>query len=167
MLKRMEPPYGGNIWIHESSLCMRDTATGMTLAAKLAAGMVEIGPNVQIGRDVEIGPDVVISETAIGDGVDLHAGCHLRRVACLDGAVVGPRARVSDTHIGVMARVESGPEAPTVVDGYSALGHEVTVRAGTRLSGVTVYPRLTVPPDISVPVGAALTAATDMLPWAS
>ena len=157
LLKRMEPPYEGNVWIHDSSLVRRDPVSGMTLAAKLASGVVRIGPNVQIGRDVEIGPGVVLRDSAVGDEVDLHQGCRLVRVACLDGAVVGTGARVSDAHLGVMARVESSWERPTVLESCCALGHEVTVPAGTRLSGVTAYPGLTVPPGSTIPRGTVLT----------
>ena len=78
LLKQMDPPYAGNIWIHESSLRQRDPLTGMTLSAKLTAGLVRIGPNVHIGRDVEIGPGVVVSDASIGDGVDLHPHCRVR-----------------------------------------------------------------------------------------
>jgi mannose-1-phosphate guanylyltransferase / phosphomannomutase len=166
MLKRMPPPYAGNIWIHESSLRRADRASGLTLEAKLAEGMVRLGPNVYIGRDVEIEPGVCIADASIGDGVDLHAGCELRRVACLDGAVIGPGAKVSDTHIGVMARVDSTPTAATVVERFSALGNEVTVAAGARLAGVTVYPRLNVPWQVPLPAGAAVTCAADVLRWA-
>jgi mannose-1-phosphate guanylyltransferase / phosphomannomutase len=157
LLKRMEPPYAGNVWIHESSLLRRDPVSGMSLAAKLAGGVVTIGPNVQIGRDVEIGPGVVLRDTAIGDGVDLHQGCRLNRVACLDGVVVGTDAMVSDTFLGLMARVESSRDRPTVLDACCALGHEVTVPAGTRLSGVTAYPGLTVPAGTRIPSGTVLT----------
>jgi NDP-sugar pyrophosphorylase family protein len=162
LLKRMDPPYDGNIWIHESSLRQRDPVTGTTLAVKLSTGSVRIGPNVQIGREVEVGPGVVISDSYVGDGVDLHSGCQLHRVACLQGAIVGAGARVTDTHIGVMARVESTLDAATVLEGYTALGHEVTVGRGARLTGTIVYPRLTVPAHSVIPAGATLTSATDL-----
>lgn len=165
LLKRMEPPAADNVWIHESSLRQRDPATGMTLAAKLSAGLVRVGPNVLIGRDVEIGPGVVISNAYIGDGVDLHPRCRLHRVACLDGAVVGPAAQVTDTHIGVMAQVESTMDTSTVLSGFTALGAEVTVRAGARLSGVSVYPGLTVPPAAGIASGTTLTTQADLLAW--
>jgi NDP-sugar pyrophosphorylase family protein len=159
LLKRMAPPYADNVWIHDSSLVRRDPVSGMTLAAKLAGAVVSIGPNVLIGRDVEIGPGVVLRDTAVGDGVDLHQGCQLTRVACLDGVVVGTGARVSDTFLGLMARVESTWDRLTVLDSCCALGHEVTVPAGTRLSGVAAYPGLTVPAGTGVPAGTVLTGS--------
>lgn len=167
LLKQMDPPYAGNIWIHESSLRQRDPLTGMTLSAKLTAGLVRIGPNVHIGRDVEIGPGVVVSDASIGDGVDLHPHCRVRRAACLDGAVIGWGAQVTDTHVGVMARVESAPAAVTVLNGYSAIGNEATVRAGCRLAGTVVYPRLTVPAATVTPVGTTFVVATDFIGEAS
>jgi NDP-sugar pyrophosphorylase family protein len=166
LLKRLGPPYAGNVWIHESSLRRRDPVSWMTLADKLEAGLVRIGPNVIIGRDAEIGPGVDVEDSYIGDGVDLHSLCQLRRVACLDGVVVGAGARITDTHIGVMARIESTSDLVTVLDGFTALGHEVTVEAGAVLTGVTVYPKLTVPAEAGVPPGAGLTTAADLLAWA-
>ncbi|GII87762.1 hypothetical protein Ssi03_57520 [Sphaerisporangium siamense] len=153
----------GTPTIHPSSLARRDEVSGMTLAAKLAAGLVRVGPNAWIGRDVEIGPGVVIRDSYVGDGVDLHAWCHLERVACLDGAIIGAGARLVDTHVGMMASVESSLESATVLDGFTALGHEATVQEGTRLTGVTVDPRLTVRSGDEVPAGARLTTVGDLV----
>lgn len=144
MLKRMGPSYRDNVWIHESSLRLRDSMSRMTLAAKLEFGLVRIGPNVLIGREVEIEPGVSISDSYVGDGVDLHVRCQLRGAAILDGAVVGPDAKVINAHVGVMARVESTSDSITTLDGYSAIGHEVTVHAGATLTGARVYPNSTV-----------------------
>ncbi|MEV6981623.1 NDP-sugar synthase [Sphaerisporangium sp. NPDC051017] len=153
----------GTLTIHPSSLARRDEVSGMTLAAKIASGLVKIGPNVWIGRDVEIGPGVVMRDSYVGDGVDLHAWCHLERVACLDGAIIGPAARLVDTHVGMMACVESSLQAVTTLDGYTALGHEAIVQEGTRLTGVTVDPRLTVRSGDDVPAGTQLTTVGDLV----
>jgi len=151
MLKRMGPCYRDNVWIHESSLRLRDSKTGMTLAAKLDYGLVRIGPNVLIGREVEIEPGVVIADSHVGDGVDLHERCLVRGSAVLDGAVVGPDARVINAHVGVMARVESTSDSVTTLDGYSAIGHEVTVCAGTSLTGARIDPNCIVQADTPIP----------------
>jgi NDP-sugar pyrophosphorylase family protein len=151
LLKRMGPGYRDHVWIHESSLRLRDAITGMTLAEKLEFGLVRIGPNVLIGREVEIEPGVVVADSHIGDGVDLHARCQVRGSAVLDGAVVGPDARVIHAHVGVMARVESTSDSVTTLDGYSAIGHEVTVCAGASLTGARIDPNCVVPADMPVP----------------
>ncbi|MFI7700853.1 sugar phosphate nucleotidyltransferase [Nonomuraea sp. NPDC049480] len=143
--------------IHPSSLERRDEVSGLTLAEKLAGGLVHVGPGAWIGRDVEIGPGVTVRHACVGDEADLHPWCRLERVACLDGAIIGPGARLTDAHVGVMARVESSLERPTVVDGFTALGHEVRVMAGARLRGVIAYPGLTVCAGGAVPAGTRLT----------
>ncbi|MEV6035150.1 NDP-sugar synthase [Nonomuraea sp. NPDC052116] len=130
--------------IHPSSLARRDEVSGLTLAEKLAAGLVHVGPGAWIGRDVEIGPGVVLRDSYVGDEADLHPWCRLERVACLDGAIIGPGARLSDAYVGVMARVDSSLERPAVIDGFTALGHEVRVAEGAGLSGVIAYPGQTV-----------------------
>ncbi|MEV4078030.1 NDP-sugar synthase [Nonomuraea fuscirosea] len=126
--------------IHPSTLARRDEVSGLTLAEKLAGGLVHIGPGAWIGRDVEIGPGVVLRDSYVGDEADLHSWCRLERVACLDGAIIGPGARLSDTHVGLMGQVESSLRRPTVIDGFSALGHEARVMEGARLSGVIALP---------------------------
>jgi NDP-sugar pyrophosphorylase family protein len=166
LTKLMDPPYAGNIWIHESTMRHRDGVTGMSLARKLTEGLVKIGPNVRIGRDVEIAPGAVITDSDVGDGVDLHAGAVVRRSVCLDGAVVGPRARIEDAYLGYLTRIDSTAEAPVVVDGFSALGDEVTVRRGVRLTGVAVHPRLVIPAGTQMPAGIQVESATDVLHWA-
>jgi UDP-3-O-[3-hydroxymyristoyl] glucosamine N-acyltransferase len=36
-----------------------------------------IGPNVRIGRDCAIGPGATLTHSLVGDGVIIHAGCHI------------------------------------------------------------------------------------------
>ena len=116
---------------------------------------------MRIGRDVEIGPGVTLVESDIADGVDIGEQSTLRGVACGDHSIIGPGARLTDVFLGSMVDVRSTLEAPVVLDDYCALGDEVRVRAGTRLSGVHVFPRL----DIkgAVPQGASLSGIRDLL----
>ncbi|NUR83476.1 MAG: NDP-sugar synthase [Nonomuraea sp.] len=126
--------------IHESSLARRDAVSGLTLRQKLAEGLVRVSGNVWIGREVEIGPGVTLRDCHVGDEADLHAWCSLERVACLDGAMIGPGARVRDAHVGVMARIDSSLARPTVIDGFTALGHEARVAEGAHLVGASLFP---------------------------
>jgi NDP-sugar pyrophosphorylase family protein len=152
----------GRVRIDPSSLLRRDPVTGRTLAEAIRAGLVRIGPNVRIGREVEIGPGAQLRDADIGDEVDVGEGCVLSGVACQDGAMVGPHARLTDTYLGTMATVESTAEHPVVTGGYTALGDEVSVGAGVRLTGVTVHPGLRIPPFARIDPGVDLTSAADL-----
>ncbi|MFD7167487.1 sugar phosphate nucleotidyltransferase [Streptomyces violascens] len=156
-----EPRY----WIHESSLRTKDNVTGTTLAQKIADGSVVIGPGVRIGRHAEIGAGVHLQYTDIGDGVDVHEGVHLNRSALGDAAVVGAYAQISDSYIGPMAHVHSERRSPVRLDDHSALGDGAHLWPGTRLSGVSVYPRLRVPAVSGLPAGTQLTSSDDILQW--
>jgi NDP-sugar pyrophosphorylase family protein len=138
---------GGTVRIHPSSLHLADAASGRTLAQRLADGQVRIGPHVTIGRDVEIGPGAVITGSDISDGVDVGAGAVLTGVACGDHAIIGASARLTDVVVGAMAVVESSEDAPTRLSGYSAIGDEARIRAGARLHGVHVFPRIEIASD--------------------
>ena len=138
---------GGSVRIHPSSLALVDATTGRTLAQRLADGQVRIGPHVSIGRDVEIGPGAVIRGSDIGDGVDVGAGAVLTGVACGDHSIIGESANLVDAFVGAMAVVESSAQAPTRLSGYSAIGDEARIRAGARLHGVHVFPRVEVTRD--------------------
>ncbi|HEV3360993.1 MAG TPA: NDP-sugar synthase [Pseudonocardiaceae bacterium] len=141
-LTRMLPDrISDSVWIHESSLARLDPISGNTLAENISTGTVHIGPSVRIGRDVEIGPGTKIVASDIADGVDIREGCHLNGVACMDGSMIGPYARVADTYLGTMASVESTALAPVHIDGYTAIGDEATVGPDTILSGQIVPPR--------------------------
>ncbi|MFJ9630847.1 sugar phosphate nucleotidyltransferase [Streptomyces sp. NPDC091280] len=151
-------------WIHESSLRTKDSATGTTLAQKISEGSVVIGPAVRIGRNAEIGPGVKLRFSDIGDGVDVDEGARLSRTAIGDGAVVGPYARVTDSYVGPLARVHSERENPVRLL-HSAIGEAADLRPGTRLTGVSVYPRLRVPAVTGLPTGTHLTSSDDILHW--
>jgi hypothetical protein len=63
-----------------------------------------------------------------------------------------------------MSEIRSSRETPTVIEGYVALGDEVVVHPGVKLSGnVSVYPRLKVPAGIRVPPGTELTSAQEVI----
>mgnify|MGYP001087763876 FL=1 len=155
-----EPRY----WIHESSLRTKDSVQGTTLAQKISEGSVVVGPAVRIGRNVEIGPGVKLRHTDIGDDVDIDEGARLSRTAIGDGAVVGPYARVTDSYVGPMAQVHSARDTPVRLV-HSAIGEAADLRPGTRLSGVSVYPRLRVPVVTGLPSGTHLTSSDDILRW--
>ncbi|MCX5239710.1 NDP-sugar synthase [Streptomyces prunicolor] len=155
-----DPPY----WIHESSLRTKDSVTGTTLAQKISEGSVVIGPAVRIGRNAEIGPGVKLRFSDIGDGVDVDEGARLSRTAIGDSAVVGPYARITDSYVGPMARVHSERDNPVRLV-HSAIGEAADLRPGTRLSGVSVYPRLRVPAVTGLPTGTHLTSSDDILHW--
>jgi len=147
--------------VHASSLEMKDQISGRTLAEKIEDGSVRIGPGVRIGRDVEIGPGVTLVESDIADGVDIGERSTLRGVACGDHTIIGPGARLTDVFLGSTVDVRSTLDDPVVLEDYCALGDEVRVRAGTRLSGVHAFPRL----DIrgTLPHGASLSGVSDLL----
>ncbi|QRX95819.1 sugar phosphate nucleotidyltransferase [Streptomyces noursei] len=162
---RIDPPPSpfAGARIHRSSLCLKDEATGRTLAEKITEGTVHIGPGVRIGRDVEIGPGVALTDSDIGDGVDIGAGSVLRGVACGDHSVIGPGARISDTFLGAMVDIRSTVRRPVVLLGFCALGDEVRIGAGTRLSGVRVYPQLEIHGGLGISPGAELSCLQDVL----
>jgi len=162
--KILGPASPDGVRVHESSLTRTDRISGLTLAEKLARGMVRIGPGVRIGREVEIAPGVSVSHSDIDDGVELGTHCQVHGTACQDGALVGPGAVLLDSYVGLMATVESTVDNPTRLDGYTALGDEVTVRAGTHLTAATIFPGLTIDPGNPVPAGATITSTDDLTP---
>ncbi|GGK63287.1 hypothetical protein Sme01_05410 [Sphaerisporangium melleum] len=151
--------------IHESSLEMKDQVSGRTLAEKIEDGSVRIGPGVRIGRDVEIGPGVMIAESDIGDGVDIGECSRLRGVACGDHSIIGPGAHLTDVFLGSMVDVRSTLQRPVVLDDYCALGDEVRVGPGTRLRGVSAFPRMDIGGHARIPHGASLSGVRDLLRW--
>ena len=162
----MGPPYDPeqNVWIEPESLHLRDEGSGKTLQEKMAEGLVTIGPHVRIGRYTEIAPGVVITEADVDDDVDIREGAYIARSCIRDGAIIGPAATVRNSVIGSMSEVRSARDRPTVVDDFVALGDEVIVHAGVRLSGqVSVYPRLKIPAGIHVPPGAELATPQDVI----
>lgn len=157
----IDPPVNlpGGSRIDPSSLKLPGPVHGHTLESLIAEGSVRIGPNVRVGRDVELGPGVDLEDCDVGDGVDVGEGTRLRGVSCGDHAIIGSWAEITDSVLGVSATVSSDRDARTVLDGYCVLGDEALVEAGARLTGVDVFPRLTVRADGGLPPGARLTAA--------
>ncbi|HXF35724.1 MAG TPA: NDP-sugar synthase [Actinomycetota bacterium] len=160
------PPFDPdrNVWIAPETLTMRDAVTGASLEEKLAAGTVHVGPAVRIGRYCEIGPGAVIMESNLDDDVEVREGALVVRSQIRDGAIVGPGAQVRESVVGSMTELRSEPALPTIVERFVALGDEVTVQAGVRLSGnVSVYPRLKIPRGVRIPEGSEVTGPADVL----
>ena len=165
--RRIDPPAaapdGARIDVSSLNLC--DTVSGLTLAEKLARGIVRIGPNVRIGRDVELAPGTVLENCDIADGVDIGEGSRLYGVACADHAIIGPWARIADSVLGASAVIGSSRERPTVLEDCCVLGDEVLVPPGARLSAVEVFPRLAVRPGVGVPRGSRLDEPGELACW--
>ncbi len=160
------PPFDADkhVWIAPESLEMRDETSGKTLEEKIAEGLVKIGPGVRIGRFCEIHPGVTISESNLDDDIEVQRGATILRSQIRDGAIVGPGARLSEVVVGSMSEIRSEPYHPTVVEGFVALGDEVTVYPGVHLADhVSVYPRLKMPSGISIPPGVEITGPADVL----
>ncbi len=160
------PPFDPDqhVWIAPESLAMRDSTSGLTLAEKIAEGLVKIGPAVRIGRYCEIHPGVTISESNLDDDIEIHRDAVIERSQIRDGAIVGAAARLAETVVGSMAEVRSEPYNQTTVQRYVALGDEVIVYPGVLLSDdVMVYPRLKIPSGIQIPPGIEVTGPADVL----
>ncbi|MEV5433839.1 NDP-sugar synthase [Streptomyces sp. NPDC052701] len=152
-------------WIHETSLQTKDDLTGTTLAQKIDEGSVVIGAGVRIGRDVEIGPGVRLENVDVGDGAEVREGSTLVRSAVGESAVIGDHADIADSYIGPMAEVRSERARPSRLERHSAIGDGAVLWPGSRLCGVTVYPRLRVPALTGVPARTELRSAEDVLRW--
>ena len=160
------PPFDADnhVWIEPESLSMADEFSGKTLAEKIAEGSVRIGPGVRIGRFCEIGPDVTIRESNLDDDVEIQRGAVLSQAQIRDGAMVGEGAKLENVVVGSMSEVRSQLINPTVLDEYVALGDEVTVYPGVRMSGhISVYPRLKIPIGLRVPEETDITGPADVL----
>jgi len=160
------PPFDpeNHVWIEPESLALRDSTSGKSLAEKIGEGSVEIGPAVRIGRFCEIHPGVRITGSNLDDDIEIHRDAVIERSQIRDGAVIGPAAHISDTVIGSMTEVRSEPFHPTTIEGFVALGDEVTVYPGVHLANeISVYPRLKLPSGIQIPEGSDVTGPADVL----
>ncbi|MFL5735749.1 MAG: sugar phosphate nucleotidyltransferase [Actinomycetota bacterium] len=160
------PPFDPdtNVWIEPESLSMVDATSGLSLADKIVSGSVRIGPGVRIGRFCEIGPDVVIEQSNLDDDVEVQRGASISRSQIRDGAIIGEGATLADVVIGSMSEVRSELINPTFLKEFVALGDEVTVYPGVRMSGhISVYPRLKIPIGLRVPEETDITGPADVL----
>jgi len=157
----IDPPVNlpGGSRVHPSTLKLIDPDSGRTLETMIAEGVVRIGPNTRVGRDVELGPGVDLESCDIGDGVDIGAGTRMRRTVCGDHSIIGSWAEISDSVLGTSSYVGSERFARTQLSDYCVLGDEARVEPGSRLSGIDVFPRLTVKAERVVPPGHHLTTA--------
>jgi NDP-sugar pyrophosphorylase family protein len=160
------PPFDpdANVWIEPESLSLVDATSGMSLADKIVSGSVRIGPGVRIGKFCEIGPDVIIDESNLDDDVEVQRGASISRTQVRDGAIIGEGATLADVVVGSMSEVRSELINPTFLRDFVALGDEVTVYPGVKMSGhISVYPRLKIPIGLSVPEETDITGPADVL----
>ncbi|HET9170534.1 MAG TPA: NDP-sugar synthase [Actinospica sp.] len=157
----IDPPVNlpGGSRVHPSSLKHVDPDSGRTLESMIAEGVVRIGPNVRVGRDVELGPGVDVEDCDIADGVDIGEGTRIRGTVCGEHSIIGSWAEISDSVLGTSSHVDSTSSARTRLSGHCVLGDEARVEPGSTLTGVDVFPRLTVQAARGVPPGHRLTTA--------
>jgi UDP-3-O-[3-hydroxymyristoyl] glucosamine N-acyltransferase len=115
--------------------------------ASIGAGTViganaVIGPDVRIGRDGSIGAGAVIVHALIGDGVIIHAGCHIGQDGFRYHQAGGAHVKVPQlgrviiqdhVEIGAGTTIDRGGIGDTVIgegskiDNLVQIGHNVTV----------------------------------------
>jgi len=154
-LNALVPPgtldIGGTL-IDAESLAMSDPISRLTLAEKLAQGLVEIRPPVRIGKYVRIYPGVVLQECNIDDDCEIFEHASIIRSSIGSGSLVGPCSYIEDTLTGTMVEIQSTHEKHVSLKRFVALGDEVVVREGVALAdSVTIHPRLKVPAGLVVP----------------
>ncbi len=79
--------------------------------------------------------------------------------------MIGAYADIADSYIGPMAEVRSERTRPIRLERHTAVGDGAVLWPGSRLCGVTVYPRLRVPALAGVPARTELRSAEDVLRW--
>lgn len=151
------------LWAHPTTLESRHRSTGPRVEELLDRGEIRIEGSVRLGRYVEVGPGAVLRDCNIDDGVDVEEGCVVERSAVREGVRLGVACAVADSYVGTMSELRSDRDRPTRLDGQVALGDEVTLAAGTHLSGVSIYPRLRIPAEIRLPVGTEVRTPEDVL----
>lgn len=144
------------------------SATGVDLGPDLAPPRRVFGPPrtpvgpkwhaVRIGRYVHIGPDTTLVDVSIGDECVIGRGVHLEHVHLDDGVVIGDGAHIRSTVVGLMAHIHSTLSHPVDLSGVSGIGDEAEVEAGSRLTAVLVYPRVTVAAGSDIRGPAVLTS---------
>jgi NDP-sugar pyrophosphorylase family protein len=145
---------------------MRDAHDHTTLAEKIVAGTVSVGPGVRIGKYSEIRTGAHLEDCNVDDGCEIHEGARVVRSNIRDGATVGRAAEVTDSYVGSMAEVRSQPDRRTVVDHFVALGDEVVLQPGVMLSdNVSLYPRVRIPSGAQIPPGVEIRSAEDVMKY--
>lgn len=145
----------GGMMIDPATLALRDPHSRLTLAEKLARGLVTITPPVRIGKYVTICPGVTIAESNIDDDCEIYEGATVLRSSLGPGSLIGPGSYMEDALLGFMVDLQSTLEAPVRLHSRVALGDEVVIRAGVILpDGVVIHPRLKLPAGIRIPPNA-------------
>lgn len=153
-----------NVLIEPEALAMTDPDSKLTLAEKIAQGLVTIKPPVRIGKYVRIYPGVTLSACNIDDDCEIYANAVIERSSIGAGSSIGPSSHIEDTLTGIMVELDSSADAPVTLQRYVAIGDEVTVRPGVTLTdGITIHPRLKVPRGVRIPPQTEVETAEQML----
>jgi NDP-sugar pyrophosphorylase family protein len=152
------------VMIDPETLALTDLQSGLTLAEKMAQGLVDLRPPLRIGKYVRIFPGVTLEACNIDDDCELSAGATIRRASIGPGSLIGPGCLIEDALLGFMVEALSTPEQPVVLQGGVAIGDEVILQAGVALrDGVLIHPRLKVPRGITLPPRAEVESLEQIL----
>jgi NDP-sugar pyrophosphorylase family protein len=152
--------------IDQESLDLTDPITNLTLTQKIDQGLVKVISPVRIGKYVQIYPGAILHECNIDDDCEIFENVSVIRSSLGAGSMIGPHSYVEDTLTGTMVKLHSTKEKPVEMRGYVALGDEVVICGGVKLSdGVTIHPRLKVPAGVCIPAHKEVENAEMMLEY--
>lgn len=145
-------PGDNGVMIDHESMMMTDPITRLTLAEKIARGLVTVIPPVRVGKYVRIYPGVTLQECNIDDDCEIFDQAQIIRSSIGAGSMIGAYAYIEDTLTGIMVEVNSRHGQPVILQNYVAIGDEVIIRPGVTLcDSITIHPRLKIPSGITVP----------------
>ncbi len=94
-----------------------------------------------LGVNVQIGPYAKVRNSTLADDVTVEPYAEISESHIDEGCYIESYAHIEQALLGVMVKVLSSGDRPTVIVQYSGLGDEVTVESGVRLEGAIIDPR--------------------------
>jgi ADP-glucose pyrophosphorylase len=94
-----------------------------------------------LGVNVQIGPYAKVRNSTLADDVTVEPYAEISESHLDEGCYIESYAHIEQALLGVMVKVLSSADRPTVIAQYSGLGDEVTVEPGVRLEGAIIDPR--------------------------
>jgi len=132
-----------NIWIMAHD--RRESQNREKLIKKIRDGRVRIEGAALIGEHCQIGDNVVIRDSCIDNFSIILDGAVIERSAILDRVTIGESAQIRDSIVSRHVKILSSREWPTMIDGISVIGDDVSVGEGCLIMATKIYPHLSIP----------------------
>ena len=147
-LKEFEGKVCDGVWVEGQS--RESLERRKAIVEKSGDGRISLEPPVLIGRHCQINDGARIADSVIDNFSIIGKNVIVEHSVIMDRVIIEDSAVIKDSIVGRHCTIRSSSSRPTLIEGISVIGDDVTVGEGYHLKTTRVWPHIKLPSRVDL-----------------